>query len=70
MTVHEYINAIRSATTAGEVLNLWADAAKQKNLSLNDIITVHRSCGAIVHNALMEVVVESGEEIPPLKTTM
>ena len=55
MPVHEYIQAIQAASTADEILSLWTEAAKQKNLSLNDIITVHRSCGKIVHNALIEV---------------
>lgn len=53
MDVKEYIEAIKSAKNSEEVLEIWTKAASQSTLSLNEIITVHRSCGDILADAAM-----------------
>lgn len=67
MTVHEYIEAIQNAGSSAEVINLWTDIARQKNLTLNDIIIVHRSCGSIVHSAMIEVSAGRETELSKVK---
>jgi len=55
MTVEEYIEAIKSASTSNEILTLWSQVAGENKMSMDDIINVHRSCGRIVTNAALEV---------------
>ncbi len=55
MNVKEYIEAIKSAKNSEEVLELWTKAASESSLSINEIITVHRSCGDILASAAMSL---------------
>lgn len=55
MTVKEYIEAIKSASTSDEVLALWSRVAAEGNMTIGDIINVHRSCGKIVTEAALEM---------------
>jgi len=48
MSVKDYIEAIKAAKNSEEVLELWTKAASESSLSINEIITVHRSCGDIL----------------------
>ncbi len=55
MSVKDYIEAIKSAENSEEVLKLWTKAASESSLSINEIITVHRSCGDILASAAMSL---------------
>ena len=55
MSVNEYIEAIKKAESSEEVLEIWTKAASQSTLSINEIITVHRSCGDILADAAMSM---------------
>ena len=54
MTVEEYINAIKTASSSEEILNLWSRVAGESDMTMDDIINVHRSCGQIVTQAALE----------------
>ena len=58
MTAGEYIKALEGAPTHKEVLALWRQAAKPNELSLKEIISVHKACGEIVFDALSCIVAE------------
>ena len=64
MTVQEYIDAIKTASTSDEVLSLWSKVAAESNMTLGDIINVHRSCGKIVTEAALEMRQKSDSTIP------
>tara|TARA_R100001082_G_scaffold91983_1_gene58603 strand:+ start:102 stop:308 length:207 start_codon:yes stop_codon:yes gene_type:complete len=55
MTAKEYIRALEVAETHEDVLALWRQAAKPNELSLRDIVAVHKACGRIVFNALTHI---------------
>lgn len=55
MTVNEYIKAIKTAESSEEILTLWTSVATETHLTLNDIISVHRSCGRIVTDAALDL---------------
>ena len=55
MTVDEYIDAIKTAPTSQEILTLWTRAAAERHLSVNDIISVHRSCGKVITDAALAI---------------
>ena len=55
MNAKDYIEAIKSAKNYEEVLELWTKAASESSLSLNEIITVHKSCGDILADAAMSL---------------
>lgn len=55
MNAKDYIEAIKSAKNSEEVLELWTKAASESSLSLNEIITVHKSCGDILADAAMSL---------------
>ena len=61
MTVSEYIKAIKSASSSEEILSLWTSVATEAHLTLNDIISVHRSCGKIVTDAALDIKEREGE---------
>lgn len=61
MTVEEYIKAIKSASSSDEILSLWSQVASENKMTMDDIISVHRSCGQIVTNAALEVRAKTGE---------
>ena len=61
MTVEEYIEAIKSATSSDEILTLWSRVAGETAMTMDDIISVHRSCGQIVTDAALEMRDKSGE---------
>tara|TARA_A200000159_G_scaffold164611_1_gene195051 strand:+ start:80 stop:280 length:201 start_codon:yes stop_codon:yes gene_type:complete len=55
MNAKDYIEAIKRAKNSEEVLELWTKAASESSLSLNEIITVHKSCGDILADAAMSL---------------
>ena len=67
MTVEEYIEAIKSATDAKEILALWRQVASESEMSIHDIVSVHRSCGDIVTAAALEIRKEDNEASPIYK---
>jgi hypothetical protein len=52
MNAREYIKALERASTAEDVIALWRSAAKPNELSLKEIVSVHKACGQIVFDAL------------------
>lgn len=52
-----YIEAIQSACSSSEVIRLWTEAARGTDLTIQDIVEIHKACG----NILVEAV-HSGEE--------
>tara|TARA_E500000331_G_scaffold263199_1_gene254182 strand:+ start:1668 stop:1877 length:210 start_codon:yes stop_codon:yes gene_type:complete len=67
MTVEQYIKAIKSATDAREILSLWRQVASESDMSIRDIVSVHRSCGDIVTDAALEIRKEDDETNPIYK---
>lgn len=53
--VEHFINAIKQAKSHEEVLAIWTEAASQSNLTLNEIISVHHSCGDILADAVIDM---------------
>ena len=50
----EFIQAIKSASNAEEVIQIWTEAAKGENLTMKDIISIHQACGKILLQAVHE----------------
>ena len=55
MTAKEYIRALKGANSHEDVLALWRQAAKPNELSLHEIVAVHKACGNIVFDALSHI---------------
>ena len=67
MTVEQYIEAIKSASNSNEVLTLWSQVASESEMTIHDIISVHRSCGDIVTDAALEIRKQDNETTPLFK---
>ena len=67
MTVEQYIKAIKAASDSGEVLSLWSQVANESDMTIHDIINVHRSCGDIVTDAALEIRKRNNETNPMFK---
>lgn len=59
-----FIEAIKTASSSTEVVRLWTEAAKGKDLTMKDIINIHQACGRI----LLEAVYESHSEDSEVNT--
>ena len=56
-----FIRAIQAAPSSSEVIRLWTEAARGSDLSIQDIVEIHKACG----NILVEAVhcgIEEAEE--------
>ena len=67
MTVEQYIEAIKAASNSTEVLTLWSQVASESEMTIHDIISVHRSCGDIVTDAALEIRKQDNETTPLFK---
>tara|TARA_B100000214_G_scaffold345176_1_gene294874 strand:+ start:1029 stop:1235 length:207 start_codon:yes stop_codon:yes gene_type:complete len=67
MTVEQYIEAIKAASNSNEVLTLWSQVASESEMTIHDIISVHRSCGDIVTDAALEIRKQDNETTPLFK---
>jgi len=54
----DYIKAIQTAESSSEVIRLWTEAARIEELTIQDIVEIHKVCG----NILVEAVHKDGEE--------
>ena len=69
MTVEQYIEAIRAASDSNEIISLWSQVASESEMTIHDIINVHRSCGDIVTDAALEIRKRDNETSPMFKIT-
>jgi len=67
MTVEQYNEAIRTASDSNEIISLWSQVASESEMTIHDIISVHRSCGDIVTDAALEIRKRSNETSPMFK---
>ena len=67
MTVEQYIEAIKAASNSNEVLTLWSQVASESEMTIHDILSVHRSCGDIVTDAALEIRKQDNETTPLFK---
>ena len=67
MTVEQYIEAIKAASNSNEVLTLWSQVASESEMTIHDIISVHRSCGDIVTDAALEIRKQDNDTTPLFK---
>jgi len=54
----DFIKAIQTAESSSEVIRLWTEAARGTDLSIQDIVEIHKACG----NILVEAVHSGSEE--------
>ena len=47
-----FIDAIRTASSTTEVVRLWEEVAREDELSLKDIVDIHKACGKILIEAV------------------
>jgi len=67
MTVKQYIKAIKAAADSNEILLLWSQVANEAEMTIHDIISVHRSCGDLVTDAALEIRKRDNETNPMFK---
>jgi len=54
ITAQDFIEAIKSANTSDEIINIWTEAARGNTLSMKDIISIHQACGKLLLDAVHE----------------
>ena len=55
MKANEYIKALNDASSAEDVISIWQKAAKPSELSLKEIVYVHKACGHILFDAMSHI---------------
>lgn len=58
LKTQDFIKAIQTAESSSEVIRLWTEAARGTDLSIQDIVEIHKACG----NILVEAVHSGSEE--------
>jgi len=58
-----FIQAIQTAESSSEVIRLWTEAARGSDLSIQDIVEIHKACGNILVEAVHCGIEEAKEEV-------
>ena len=66
LKTQDFIKAIQTADSSSEVIRLWTEAARGSNLSIQDIVEIHKACGNIlveaVHSGIQEEEIKEEEK--------
>jgi len=57
----DFIKAIQTAESSSEVIRLWTEAARGEDLTIQDIVEIHKACGNILVEAVHSNVEEAKE---------
>ena len=52
LKTQDFIKAIQTADSSSEVIRLWTEAARGTDLSIQDIVEIHKACGNILVEAV------------------
>jgi len=66
LKTQDFIKAIQTADSSSEVIRLWTEAARGTDLSIQDIVEIHKACGNIlveaVHSGIQEEEIKEEEK--------
>ncbi len=63
LKTQDFIKAIQTADSSSEVIRLWTEAARGTDLSIQDIVEIHKACGNILVEAVHSGIEETEEEV-------
>ena len=61
LKTQDFIKAIQTADSSSEVIRLWTEAARGTDLSIQDIVEIHKACGNILVEAVHSGIEEEKE---------